>query len=805
MKRKLLLFTLFITSTLISFSQAIYNEDGIRLYHTPSQEEIEWAKSKGMIVTPMAPMPPPTGEIRPIAEFEPAEAVLIRYPFGIPMSLIKEMAKDIKVITIVANTSQQNTVLNQYNSNGVNTANCQFLIANTDTYWTRDYGPWFMAIDDAEVAMFDFTYNRPRPSDNQINTQLTNFLSSDGIKPITRYASTLVLTGGNYMNDGITQGFSTTLVLNENSSMSEQQLRTQYQEYLGIAPYHFIADPIVPYDNIQHIDCWSKLLSPDKVLVSRVPTNNPNYNKFENAANYFAGLTSSYGTPMQVFRVDAPGATSSNPITAYTNSLILNKKVFVPTTNAATNANDLAALQVYQNAMPGYEIIGVNHTGWLNTDALHCRTHEIADRCMLYIKHQPLFGEIENEGFVNFSAGLYSYCDNTIYSDSVFIYLKHSGGQYQRYNMSYSGNNTWETTVGGLPSSLIEYYVFAADESGRRECHPYIGAPDPHKFTLTGVAPELPVLAIDKTSSSVISEGFAVIEDYITISNTGTADLTFEITDINFSEMLAVTPLHGTIQPGGSQIITLSYNFAGIENALYSGYLKLLSNDPANQEIEISLQAIQNVTTSIPVLSLDKTESSVSSEELTVIEDYITVSNLGNADLIIEITDIDFDDMLTITPHSGTISEGEALTITLSYNFNNIAKIQEYFGSFKLLSNDLENPEVEITLYAALDLGINEANIPEIVIYPNPTTGELRIENGEWRIRNIEIYDIYGRKQKTILNSQLASLSLPLTGLRFSILNSIDISHLHSGIYFVKITTDSGQSVVKKILKINPR
>ena len=35
---------------------------------------------------------------------------------------------------------------------------------------------------------------------------------------------------------------------------------------------------------------------------------------------------------------------------------------------------------------------------------------------------------------------------------------------------------------------------------------------------------------------------------------------------------------------------------------------------------------------------------------------------------------------------------------------------------------------------------------PEFSIYPNPTSGELRIENGEWRIENIEIFDVYGRK-----------------------------------------------------------
>ncbi|MCL2290756.1 MAG: agmatine deiminase family protein [Bacteroidetes bacterium] len=795
MKKISLLFTVLITSVSISFSQPIYNEAGIRLHHTPSQEEIEWAKSKGYDTLRTAPTSPPVGQIRPIAEWEPMEAVLIRYPFGIPMSLIREMAKDIKVITIVASTSQQNTVLGQYNSNGVNTANCEFLIASSDTYWTRDYGPWFMAINNNEVAMYDFAYNRPRPSDNQINSRLATYLSSNGPN-INRYASTLQHCGGNFMNDGLTQAASTTLTLTENSGWSAQQIKNHFQEYMGIEEYHFIPDPIVPYDNIQHIDCWSKYLAPDKVLVSRVPTNNPNYNKFETAANYFASLTSSYGTPMQVFRVDAPGATGYSPITPYTNSLILNNKVLVPV-NQTMTSHDIAALQVYQQAMPGYEIIGINYNSWLNTDALHCRTHEIADRCMLYVKHQPYFAEIENTGSLTFSTELYSYCNNTIYSDSAIIYLRIDGGDYEAYNMEYAGANTWEVTIYGLTSGLIEYYVFAADESGRRECHPYIGAPDPHKFTLVGEPPLLPVLSLDKTSSSVTSEDFEIIEDFITLSNLGLADLSFEITDIDFHEMLIITPLTGTIQPSGSQTITLSYDFSNVATGSYLGSFTLLSNDPENPEIEIALHATQNEVYFAPVLSLSKTSSFVYSEEMTVVEDFIIVYNLGNADLAIEIIDIDFDDMLSIDPQHGTIPEGDSLTLTLSYNFNNIAKATEHVGNFTLSSNDPSNSEVEISLHATLNLGINETDISGINIYPNPTTGELTITISDYPISDITILDVFGRKVgNRFPSNSLEGWQAKPDGV------VLNISHLHTGIYFVKITADSGHSVVKKILKL---
>ena len=771
MKKNLLFFIALFAGVFTLFAQPIYNEAGIRLYHTPSQEEIDWARNMGLLVTPKSPTSPPSGELRPIAEFEPAEAVLVRYPFGIPVNLIAEMSQDVIVITIVASTGQQSTVLGQYTSNGVNTANCKFLIANSDTYWTRDYGPWFMAINNSTVGMFDFTYNRPaRVNDNQINSQLAPFLSSaaGGGIPIERYTSTLVLTGGNYMNDGIRQGFSTTLVLQENSG-AEQYIKDQYLQYLGIDQQHFIADPIVPHDDIQHIDCSTKLLAPNKVLVDSVAPNAPNYNKFEAVANYFRTATSSWGMPYKVVRVFAPGATSSNPKTPYSNSLILNKKVFVPV-NPTTNANDLAALAVYEQAMPGYDIIPINYNGWLNTDALHCRTHEIADRCMLYIKHLPLFGEIENTGPITFSTELYSYCNKTIYSDSVIVYIKSNGGEFVGHNMVNTGANTWETTVS-LPNGWVEYYIFAADQSGRRECHPYIGKYDPHKFKLIGNATPEPALSLSKTNSSVILDGILLIEDTITISNVGTADLTFEIVDIDFPVKFTVTPNEGTLQPNESQILILTYDFGYTKSEEFSGSFKLLSNDPLHPETEITLHA--TVHTPLPALSLDKTSSMVISEGVAVVEDTITISNLGTADLTFEVTALDFHEMLRVSPLSGVVQPDNSQKIILSYDFANVEK-GEYTGSFKLLSNDPTHLEVEISLYAQQKyVSIKETNRAATFIYPNPASDKINIVfNGEHSSK-ANIYNILGVQ----LNEATLAKGI----------NTMDIKTLPKGIYFVKI------------------
>ena len=89
-----------------------------------------------------------------------------------------------------------------------------------------------------------------------------------------------------------------------------------------------------------------------------------------------------------------------------------------------------------------------------------------------------------------------------------------------------------------------------------------------------------------------------------------------------------------------------------------------------------------------------------------------------------------------------------------------------------ITSNDLG--QTDLTEWTLVSLAVPE---PEnrLLLFPNPTTGELRMENGELRIENVEIYDIMG---KTLNNYQ------------FSIINSqlkINVSHLPAGIYFLRV------------------
>jgi agmatine/peptidylarginine deiminase len=471
---------------------------------------------------------PPPGEIRPIAEYEPMESVLIRYPFGIPMDFIATLSEEILVTTIVEDQSEENTVMNQYENNGVNTDNVTFIHAPTDSYWTRDYGPWYIEYGNHQIGIVNFPYNRPRPGDNDIPIVVADSLNLD------LFGMNLIHTGGNYMADGVNSAASTTLVEDENPDYTISEINNLVNNYLGVSNYHLNEDPLGDY--IEHIDCWGKFLDVDKILIGQVPESDSRYEDFEAVADYYANTTSAWGTPYEVYRVYTPG---DYPYTPYTNSLILNDRVFVPLTG---NEWDDEAIATYEEAMPGYEIIGVQNSAeiWQNTDALHCRTHEMADRGMLKIKHTPLLGEIENQDSYNIQAEIIPFSGETVYEDSLRVYYKtNDQTSFSHITMQNTGNYTYEASIsvpGG--NNEVYYYIHAADHSGRSENHPYIGAPDPHYFYEVDPPPELTVkdttIYLSQTGEISISEEDLIIEasGACTLVDTSLSQYNFNCSDL---------------------------------------------------------------------------------------------------------------------------------------------------------------------------------------------------------------------------------------------------------------------------------
>jgi agmatine/peptidylarginine deiminase len=493
----IVLLAILIASTNL-FSQQL-SPDQLKKGRWLSQEEYD-NRSNLQIRTPSEA---PEGPVQPVAEFEPMQGVLIAYPFGIPMDLIVEMSEDVMVTTIVSSQSQANSVSNTYQSNGVNMDHVDFLIEPHNTYWTRDYGPWFIREED-QISIVNFTYNRPRPDDDIMPVNVANMLG------IPYYDMPVIHTGGNYMNDGFGIAAQTELVYEENT-MSNDQVDQYMEDYLGVTQNFVIDDPLGDY--IKHIDCWAKFLDVDKVLVAEVPESDPRYDDYEYAANYFASRDCAYGYPFEVVRVYAPG---NDPSTPYTNSLILNNKVFLPITGSQW---DDEAIATYEEAMPGYEIVPVmdGNQDWINSDALHCRTHEIADIGMLKITHMPFHGEQSWGGEAyRIEANIFPYSGAELYADSILLNVKINDGEFISLNMFQHGEHEYAYDLFTNLGDTVYYYIHAADESGRSENLPYIGEADPFMFTVEALEE---YIAFNPDTLFIPGNEFI-----ITLTNTGNTD-----------------------------------------------------------------------------------------------------------------------------------------------------------------------------------------------------------------------------------------------------------------------------------------
>jgi hypothetical protein len=73
----------------------------------------------------------------------------------------------------------------------------------------------------------------------------------------------------------------------------------------------------------------------------------------------------------------------------------------------------------------------------------------------------------------------------------------------------------------------------------------------------------------------------------------------------------------------------------------------------------------------------------------------------------------------------------------------------------------------------------------KLKIYPNPTNGQLTMDNGELTMENIKIFDIMGRSVRAYCIRPNGNETETI----------IDVSHLMPGVYFLKIGNKTAKFV----------
>jgi agmatine/peptidylarginine deiminase len=460
---------------------------------------------------------------RVAAEWEPALGTMITWPLCIPHKLVIELAKDNHLYTLVANKTSKKEALEWYTKWGIDSTKNTFVFApqGIDSWWVRDWGPSAVFKVGGKMKLGDgkYVYSTPytgiqcgdslgfiyKMKDNTIiktETEDSETLYLGQALNIELLDLPFVNTGGNVQTDGLGTAFSTCVLLNENRffGVPQEKFFDLNKNLLGLDRYHIISN--FETRGIQHIDCFMKLLDEERILVAEPPKDHYLYNTYENIVkNELSKLISPYGRPYQILRVKT-SRFRKEALAAYTNSLILNKTVYVPLYKIK---EDSIALQTWREVMPGYTIKGFEFDlvdepfttqqmkdhyqtyGWVGDDGLHCRTRAVWDSAMLFITTKRIEPEVNSNHANIVCTTIIDYSKIGLVKEKCNLFWKMAGETDWNkivLNQVEGTDHFFAEIPLHKSGTTIEYYVSATSNSGRMETQPRTAPLGTYKFAI---------------------------------------------------------------------------------------------------------------------------------------------------------------------------------------------------------------------------------------------------------------------------------------------------------------------------------
>ncbi|GAB4340844.1 MAG: hypothetical protein Kow0037_27010 [Calditrichia bacterium] len=430
----------------------------------------------------------PPVPVRTMAEWEELAGIQITWDgsFATIQRQIVQYAQEEGWVFIVCDDS--NSVKQYLQAHGVPRIRWKFIQAPSNTLWCRDYGPWSVYAEGTnDHYIIDMIYNRPRPQDDQIPGVMANFLGVP-LYACTSSPDNLVHCGGNYMVDGHGTAFMSKLILQENPGKTEAEIDDILHRYFGIQ--RAIKMDVLPYDVIHHIDMHMKLLDEETLLVGEYPPGVADGPQIEANLQYIlSNFKTCYGRPYKVVRIPMPPDANGNypnnwgDYRTYTNSIIVNKTVIVPTYE---EKYDTTALRIYREAMPGYRVVGIDCNQIIPLlGAIHCITKEIGAPEPILISHAairaaadtatafPVIAKIEN------AAGI----DSAL----VFWSTDTTAGFNPLPMTALPGDSFLAEIPGQSAGNKVFYYISAKNHNGKWISKPLVAPKGCWTFTVDGV------------------------------------------------------------------------------------------------------------------------------------------------------------------------------------------------------------------------------------------------------------------------------------------------------------------------------
>jgi agmatine deiminase len=314
---------------------------------------------------------PPAVPVRPFAEYEPTQAVLLR-----PSSSISKFHKEIlkglhghvdHIVTLHVD-GQLDALTEQLGKLGILDGSIEPVdVGEINANWTRDYGPLSVVSGDGRIGLVDFRYYHGRAYDDAVPAKIGEHWGVHVFRPSMSYE------GGNFMADPHGTCYATQKLMNQNAGFPVAQVEEWMEEYLGCTQLVLLKLPNEL--GTGHIDMFSKLMDDSTILLGYYdPEVRPaNHVILEDNKAILDAVVTQGGDSLSVHRLPLPWNDSHVWFT-YTNSLIVNDVVLIPVFDGFED-EEAEAMAAYEAAAPHLERVLINSDSIIPAGgAIHCVT-----------------------------------------------------------------------------------------------------------------------------------------------------------------------------------------------------------------------------------------------------------------------------------------------------------------------------------------------------------------------------------------------------------------------------------------------
>ena len=329
---------------------------GVKYLSDKHQSEIGHYTTAEKTYRKVIPNPQPE-DFFPVAEFRKQGAILLgcHNQINLIPELYGEIAKAVNqrvpLFGVVSTEAQARSGAQMIENMGLPREAMRFLVIPSNSIWIRDYAPFILRYDQENAFMVDARYHTRTMRENRKQDDFMCFELARLLDLPVR-SIPLILEGGNFISngDGLLITSAKTISVNQQEEYTNKQLISMFSDFLGVngvcAVNHLKNEPN------GHIDMFMTMLGKNLAVVGEIDpaVDSENSAILNEAARVISSYTTSDG-PITVKRIPMPPQ-SGNDWRSYTNIIMANGVLLMPSFSNVDPAIENRAEQVYQSTLP---------------------------------------------------------------------------------------------------------------------------------------------------------------------------------------------------------------------------------------------------------------------------------------------------------------------------------------------------------------------------------------------------------------------------------------------------------------------